>query len=50
VEHNAIFQGTQQRRLAVPGFSYETDQAGLWLSEPGSEALFKDFRVLALPD
>lgn len=49
VNHNALWtHGTRNQRLAVPGFTYATDQAGLSLREPGSEAVFSDFRVTAL--
>ncbi len=49
VNHNALWtHGTQNRRLAVPGFAYTTDQAGLWVRQPGTEAVFSDFRVTTL--
>jgi len=49
VSHNALWkQGTQYRRFAIPGFNNVPDQAGLLLREPGSAAVFSNFRVTAL--
>jgi predicted metalloprotease len=43
-----LFQGTLLRRLGVPTFHEASDEAGVWLREPGDEAVFRDFRVSAL--
>ena len=49
VSHNGLWQhGTRYRRLNVPGFASSSDEAGLWLREPSSEAIFSDFRVMAI--
>ncbi len=49
VSHNGLWQhGTRHRRLNLAEFGYSSDEAGLWVREPGSEAVFSDFRVTAI--
>ncbi len=51
VEHNALWRhGTQYRRFALAELNGVPDQAGLLLRQPGSVALFSNFRVSALPN
>jgi predicted metalloprotease len=49
VSHDGLWQhGTRHRRLNLAEFGYSSDEAGLWVREPGSEAVFSDFRVTAI--
>lgn len=49
VKHMGLWEhGTWRQRLGV--FGEAPDQAGLWLSAPGAEAVFSDFRITALPE
>lgn len=50
VDTNGLFHGQQYRRLAISGFQYDSDQAGLWILDSGAEATVKDFRLLALSE
>jgi hypothetical protein len=51
VDHNALWKhGTRYRRFALPGFDNVPDQAGLLLRESGSDVVFSNFRVTALPN
>jgi len=50
VNHNALWKhGTMYRRFAIPELHNVPDQVGLWLHQPGSDAVFSNFRVTALP-
>lgn len=49
VSHNGMWQyGTRNRRLNVSAFGNSADQAGIWISKPGSDAIFSDFRVTSI--